>query len=127
MVLRRAFPLLIVLAVFLLGLFRDVAMEVDALHRHVVCPEHGELLHTAAGAGQERGEQQEWRAVAPDEHGDGCVLADLGLAPGGLAEPFPEFVPPEAPPIIATGSAPRAPPAASPLRFAPKTSPPRLS
>lgn len=114
-----------VLAVFLLGLFRDVAVDVDELRLHVVCPEHGEVLHAAATG--EQGQGPEWRALTPEEHGGGCALADLAPAPGGLPALFPELVGPEAPPIIATGSAPRAPPTAAPLRFAPKTSPPRLS
>ena len=116
---RLAHGWLLIVAL-LLGLVRDTAILADQVRLHVVCPEHGEVVHAAPV--ESRG--SELRALAPSEHGGGCHLAALGPLPAIATPPAPEVAAAPSFPLLATNSAPRAPPVAAPLIRAPKTSPP---
>ena len=119
--LRRQLISILLLVAFLLGLGQDLIQRTDALHGHVVCPEHGELLHV--GVAPVSGSAQ-WGA--PEKHGLACALALPGGLLGVLAAAEPASVDVDlalVPPALAR--APAAPTAASsPLIVAPKTSPP---
>jgi hypothetical protein len=121
---RRLLLLPLLLAVFLLGVLRDTAASEDALRIHVVCPEHGELLH----ANVTRRDHAEIKSAETQKAHSGCTLAELGPLPSVVPELPPTLVLPEARPLIARSAAPRGPPPGlSPLVCAPKTSPPRMS
>lgn len=121
--LRRLLSLLLLVA-FAMGLGEDLLVRADAYALHVVCPEHGELVHAAVGdTSNERSLRQ-----APDAepHGVGCELAALGNAPPALQAPA-------IPTAVAQAEARPLPPAplidpdivvALVLGYAPKTSPP---
>lgn len=97
---------------------------IDSAERHVVCPEHGELLHPAVGEAASVDE-----LVMPSElaHGDACTLASLGATPLGpsLQPPCPQH--PLANRLGHEGIAAAAVVARiPPLRVAPKASPPTV-
>ena len=98
--------------------------DLDAAESHVVCPEHGELLHTSAGV---VGAVDE--VVLPTDlaHGDTCTLASLGTTPVGptlqlatLHHPLGTRLGHDG--VAAAAVVARVPP----LRDAPKASPPTV-
>lgn len=118
---NRLLLLPLILGLFLLGLLRDVAANEDALRIHVVCPEHGEIVHAKATTHG----QSELTTAPEDEHHSSCELADLGSLPTILGPTPPTVSAPEQWSEIAANLAPRGPPVTrSPLINAPKTSPP---
>jgi hypothetical protein len=122
--LRRHYLVLTLLFAALFGIVRGAAQTADALHTHVVCAEHGDLVHMATG--QAYSKRSELSSLATDHHDD-CAMAAFGAPPV-----TPLAVPPIAcvhapesalPDLVATAEhgAVRAIPL---LATAPKTSPP---
>lgn len=120
--LRRLLALLL-LAAFVIGLSEDLLLRADAYALHVVCPEHGELIHAAVGS---ESPDPSVRAQPSEQHAVGCELAALGSAPLAVQPPAPQVT-------DATAEPPALPPAplidqdvvvALVLGYAPKTSPP---
>jgi hypothetical protein len=118
--------LLALFCAFLLiaGSLGRAVQAVESAASHVVCPEHGELLHPAEGGTNETDE-----LVLPSGqvHGDECALTSLGTTPAGV------HLPPQSPQhplatrlghngIAAAAVVARIPP----LRVAPKASPPTV-
>lgn len=108
-------------ALLMLGAGADAVAEADALQAHVVCPEHGELVHVDAVHHHGASVQ----SVPADDHGFGCHLSELGLPPVVAAVAPALFVPAAIPVPLGTPGSPRAPPVrVAILLLAPKTSPP---
>ncbi len=120
---RRLSRAALVLATVLLGLWAQTARQLDELHVHVVCPDHGELIeqasHIRSGVAQITGQDA-------SAHNEGCLLAwaapagAIATPPPPIAIEHPDGV--DSPATILTASAGVSRP---PLRDAPKTSPPR--
>lgn len=122
--LGRPFLIFVLLLVAAFGIVRGAAQTADALHTHVVCVEHGDLVHMSAGASYSS--RSELRALASDHH-DGCALAAFATPPSSPL-PAPPFARLDAPAPLTADA--RAPPSATAstsvplLSNAPKTSPP---
>ena len=119
--LRRQLISILLLVAFLLGLGQDLIQRTDAVHGHVVCPEHGELLHVGVSPAEGAA-----RWTSPEAHGLACDLAlpsgllGVVLAAGtALALDLPALAALDAqdPPLAVVW-------VSSPLLVAPKTSPP---
>jgi len=122
--LRRPYLILTLLFAALLGIVRGAAQTADALHTHVVCAEHGDLVHMAAGHASST--RSELSSLATDHHDD-CAMAAFGGPPvGAVTLPAVAVVEhPEAAFVDLVAAAPRRAARAIPLlAAAPKTSPP---
>lgn len=122
MLYRRSLALLL-LAAFIIGLAGDLLRRGDEYAIHVVCPEHGEILHAQpsrpVGA-------HSIKALPTSAHTNGCELAVMGPTP--TPAPPPELI---SAPLLTLTLLPA--PADAPTRdrravavlgYAPKTSPP---
>ena len=120
--LRRLLALLLLVA-FAVGLGQDLLTRGDDYVAHVICPEHGDVMH--AFAPQSAGEVG-FKALPTRAHGKGCELATMGPAPTP-AQPAPSLT---LPPLLVTGlHVDRAAPTLDRrdprvIGYAPKTSPP---
>ncbi|GEM_PF-2630207 len=95
--------------------------------RHIICDEHGELVHAGTHPGSAPAPHPRVQSLPETEHGaHGCALV-TGLCHASATSPAPSGV--DAPPVEASpepaGEARDLPLRAPPLEFAPKTSPPR--
>src|SRR5262245_15952640 len=106
-----------------MGLGEDLLVRADAYATHVVCPEHGELVHAAPAAATG---DRSYQTAPADQHGGACALGTLGHAPPMLQPQVPAAavdVPTSRPlppaPLIDQDIA-----VALVLGYAPKTSPP---
>ncbi|MDP2314769.1 MAG: hypothetical protein Q8P41_17830 [Pseudomonadota bacterium] len=123
--LRRPFLIFTLLLAAVFGIVVGGAQSADTLRDHVVCAEHGDLVHmpevTASASGT-----SELRAL-PDSDHTRCVLGEFAPAPS-TELPAPPLVLPDLRVAFALDPPARAlPPAQSSLpllRCAPKTSPP---
>lgn len=120
--LRRLLAILLLIA-FAVGLSQDLLRRGDDYIAHVICPEHGELIH--AFAPNPPGERA-IMALPTSRHSDGCELAVLGPWPTP-ARPAAQITLPELqgrdlPPSVDAPTLDRREPRV--LGYAPKTSPP---
>jgi len=126
--LARLLVVLCALSLFAGDLFRGLHLLTT---RHVLCPEHGELIHAGEEAPAQRsGDTQDRAAVAPDgasgHHHDHCGVAatrpreehGVATAPSPLAGVAPK--------AVATSAVPQLPRVVRVpvLSYAPKVSPP---
>ena len=122
--LKRLLALLCVLLLIAGSLCRAF-QDVDALQGHVVCPEHGELIHVATGVGSDVDEL----TLPPADlaHGEECALVALGTTPADSVAKAPTVHHPAGAMfrhegVAASATQMRIPP----LQFAPKASPPTV-
>ena len=122
-VVTRRLLALLLLAAFIIGMAGDLIRRGDEYAVHVICPEHGEIMHArATKPTSDHGVKQ----LPTTPHGNGCALAVMGPSPTAAPPPGPLLapamlmanfmVPPDAPTLDRR--------AVQVLGYAPKTSPP---
>lgn len=122
MLYRRLLALLM-LAAFAVGLAQDLLRRGDDYVIHVVCPEHGEVMHASA---PRPSSDRAVKALPASAHANGCELAVMGPTQPPCALPLALALPAMASLVLpASAQAPtldRRDPRV--IGYAPKTSPP---